>query len=211
MTPRQPNHNLHPVHTSTVPLNPNTALQNNKKITFQPCPAPLSTAHRSAPCAPHTRSLKAIHGSPLPGQAPPHAPAAAAMFPAGPRSRIRRHPSASAATPPLPPNPDEARGRPRRVPADMEVPRGRGAEGGRPYLALLGDLHRHLEPRHPAERGPTSGGRTISAFRRSALARCDHVGRDAGIDGKGSLPRAAMLGRINPSPASAFCRPARLL
>jgi len=74
------------------------------------------------------------------------------MFPAGPPSRIRRHPPASAAVPSPPPRPGEARGRPRRDHADMDAPHDPGEPSRRPHLALLGDLHRHLEPRRPAEK-----------------------------------------------------------
>lgn len=93
--------------------------------------------------------------APGPAQGPPRAPSPrppAAMFPAGPPTAIRRHPPSSAAIPTPPPLPGEARGLLRRDPTDMEAPRGRGEPGRRPHLALLGDLHRHLEPRRPAER-----------------------------------------------------------
>lgn len=84
---------------------------------------PLSTPPASRRHLPH-------------GASAPHPPPSAAILP---------HPPPSPAA-------DESRDLPHRGPADMEAPRGLGDAGGRPHLALLGDLHRHLAPRRPAER-----------------------------------------------------------
>lgn len=54
-------------HKHTV-TKPKLHMIKQRKITFQPCSAAPqhSTQKLQASCAPHTRSLKAIHGSPLP-------------------------------------------------------------------------------------------------------------------------------------------------
>lgn len=103
----------------------------------------------------------------------------AAMFPAGPRA-------ASASILPRPP-PPPAVPPPRRLLGRLRAMRQRpvaaGAPQGRAHLALLGDLHRHDEPRPGGKEGARPAGGAISASRRNPLARCCTWGGEGGTMG----------------------------